>query len=81
MFPFDEQVFFPPFPLQMMFSMCFMMFGSWTYHGQALDLQIDADNTTAGKIFEENNHSYAASTNLQPFSVFGQLTDWAPPHP
>ncbi|EYC15936.1 hypothetical protein Y032_0035g3052 [Ancylostoma ceylanicum] len=33
-FPFDDQI-------------CYLKFGSWTFHGYALDLQIDADNTNS----------------------------------
>lgn len=37
-FPFDDQV-------------CEMKFGSWTFHGYAIDLQID-DDTNGSKIFD-----------------------------
>ncbi|KAK6731432.1 hypothetical protein RB195_007727 [Necator americanus] len=33
-FPFDDQI-------------CYLKFGSWTFHGYALDLQIDTDNTNS----------------------------------
>ncbi|KIH45679.1 Neurotransmitter-gated ion-channel ligand binding domain protein, partial [Ancylostoma duodenale] len=33
-FPFDDQI-------------CYLKFGSWTFHGYALDLQIDADSTNS----------------------------------
>ncbi|RCN45847.1 Neurotransmitter-gated ion-channel ligand binding domain protein [Ancylostoma caninum] len=42
-FPFDDQI-------------CYLKFGSWTFHGYALDLQIDADNTNSSELIVFREH-------------------------
>ncbi|VDN26685.1 unnamed protein product [Cylicostephanus goldi] len=48
-FPFDDQV-------------CYLKFGSWTFHGYALDLVIDAESENLSWFFVFQNHSMDLST-------------------